>query len=108
MTYGILNRDIRIYELNKKRKVFSNDVSKIKRYKFKLKEILNDGRRFRNRSDFDLEDKICSLLQTHHIKEKHNICYNYRHRKSALYCLVNTLRKSSKFSPMVSYYQYLP
>ena len=56
MTDEILNRDYRIDKSNKKREVFSNDVSKIKRYEFKLTEILNDGRRFRNRSDFDLED----------------------------------------------------
>ena len=68
MTDTILNRDYRIDELNKKREVFSNDVSKIKRYKFKLKEILKDGRRFRNRADFALEDKVCALLQTYHIK----------------------------------------
>ena len=53
-----LNRDLRIDELNKKREVFSNDVSKIKRYKFKLKGILKDGRKFRDRADFGLEDKI--------------------------------------------------
>ena len=40
MTNVILNSNYRIDELNKKRVVFSNDVSKIKRYKFKLKEIL--------------------------------------------------------------------
>ena len=39
----ILNSDYRIDELNKKREVFSNDVSKVKRYKFKLKEILKMG-----------------------------------------------------------------
>ena len=53
-----LNRDLRIDELNKKREVFSNDVSKIKRYKFKLKGLLKDGRKFRDRADFGLEDKI--------------------------------------------------
>ena len=37
MTEESLNRDYRIDELNKKRKVFSNDDFKIKRYKFKLK-----------------------------------------------------------------------
>ena len=65
-----MNRDYRIDELNKKREVFSNDVSKIKRYKFKLKEIWKDGRRFRNRAKFGLEDKICTLLQTYHIKRE--------------------------------------
>ena len=63
-----LNRDFRIDESNKKREVFSNDVSKIKRYKFKLKEILKDGRRLRNRAEFGSEDKVCALLQTYHIK----------------------------------------
>ena len=40
----IVNRDFRIGKLSNKRKIFSNDFSKIKRYKFKLKEILKDGR----------------------------------------------------------------
>ena len=70
MTDEILKRDFRIDELNKKREVFSNDISKIKRYKFKLKEILKDGRRFRNRTEFGLEDNICALLQTYHIKRE--------------------------------------
>ena len=35
----IVNRDNRIEELSNKREIFSNDVSKINRYKFKLKEI---------------------------------------------------------------------
>ena len=52
MAYEFLNRDYWIDELNKKREVFSNDVSKIKRYNFKLIEILMDGRRFRNRVEF--------------------------------------------------------
>ena len=34
-----LNRDFRIDELNKKREIFSNDFSKRKRYKFKLKKF---------------------------------------------------------------------
>ena len=66
----IVNRDFRIEELSNKREIFSNDVFKIKRYKFKLKEILKDGRRHRNRTEFDLEDKICSLLQMYHIKRE--------------------------------------
>ena len=37
MTDEILNRNFRIDELNKKREVFSNDFSKMKSYKFKLK-----------------------------------------------------------------------
>ena len=56
MTDKILNRDYRIDDLNKKSEIFSNDVSKIKRYKFKLREILKDGRRFRNRAEFGIED----------------------------------------------------
>ena len=52
---NILNRDLRIDELSKKREIFSNDVSKIKRYKYNLKEILKNGRKIRNRAEFDLE-----------------------------------------------------
>ena len=66
----ILNRDYRIDELNKKREVFSNNISKIKRYNFKLKEILNDGRRFKNRTEFGIEDKIYPLLQIYYIKQE--------------------------------------
>ena len=40
----ILNGVLRIEELSNKREIFSNDVSKIERYKFKLKEILKEGR----------------------------------------------------------------
>ena len=57
-----INRDFRIIELNKKREEFSNDVSKIKRYKFELKKKMKDGRRLRNRVEFLFEDKMCSLL----------------------------------------------
>jgi len=70
MTDENFNRDIRIDELNKKREVFSNAASKIKRYRFKLKGILKDGRRFRSRAEFGLEDKIYVLLQTYHIKRE--------------------------------------
>ena len=70
MPNEVLNRDFWIDELNKKREVFSNNVSKIKRYKFRLKEILKNGRRFRNRAEFGLEDKICALLQIYHIKRE--------------------------------------
>ena len=66
----IVNPDFRIEELSNKREIFSNDVSKIKRYKFKLKETLKDGRRFRNRTGFGLEEKICSLLQMYNIKRE--------------------------------------
>ena len=60
----------RIEELSNKREIFSNDVSKIRRYKFKLKEILKDGRRQRNRVEFGLEEKTCSLLQMYRIKRE--------------------------------------
>ena len=70
MTDENFNRDYRIDELNKKREGFGNDVSKRRIYKFKLKDILKDGRRFRNRSEFNIEDKICSLRQTYHIKRE--------------------------------------
>ena len=66
----IINRDFRIEELSNKRERLSYDVSKIKRYKFKLKEILKDGRRKRNRAEFGLEEKIHSLLQMYHIKRE--------------------------------------
>ena len=70
MSEDILNRDFRIKELSNKRESFSNDVSKIKRYKYNLKEILKDWRKIRNRADFGLEDKICSLLQMYYIKRE--------------------------------------
>ena len=70
MTDEILNRDFRIDELKKKRELFSNDVSKIKRYKFKLKEILKDGRRFRNGVDFGLEDKYVQCFKRIILNEK--------------------------------------
>ena len=62
MTDEDLNRDFQIDELNKKREMFSNNVSKIKTYQFSLKEMSKDGRKIRNRAEFGLEDKICSLL----------------------------------------------
>ena len=65
-----INRDFRIEELSNKREIFSNNVSKIKRYKFTLKKILKEGRRQRNRVEFDLEEKICSLIQMYHIKRE--------------------------------------
>ena len=58
----IINLDFRIEELSNKREILSNDVNKIKRKKFKLKEFLNDGKRKRNRAEFGLEDRICSFL----------------------------------------------
>ena len=70
MTDENFNRDYRIDQLNKKGESFGNDVSEKRRYKFKFKEILKDERRFRNRSEFNIEDKICSLRQTYHIKRE--------------------------------------
>ena len=66
----IINRDFRIEELSNSREILSIDVSKIKKHKFKLKEILKDGRRKRNRAEFGLEEKICALLQMYHIKRE--------------------------------------
>ena len=43
-------------------------MNRIKRYKFKLKEILKEGRRKRNINEFGLEDKKCTLLHMYHIK----------------------------------------
>ena len=57
-------------ELNNRREMFSNDVSNIKRYMYKLKEILKEGRKIRNRAEFSLEDKICSLFQNYRIKRE--------------------------------------
>ena len=45
MSEDVLNRDFRIDESNIKRKIFSNDTSKIKRYKYNFKEILKHGRK---------------------------------------------------------------
>ena len=70
MSDEILNCDFRIDELNKKRVVFSNDVSKIKRYKFKLKEILKDWKRFRSRAEFGVEDKYVHCFKPTILKEK--------------------------------------
>ena len=64
----ILNRGFRIDEIHKKREKFSNDVSNIKRNKYKLKEVLREGRNDKNRAEFGLEDLICTLLQMCHIK----------------------------------------
>ena len=70
MTYKILNRDFRIDELDKKREVCSNDVSKIKKYKVKVIESLKDRIILINRAEFNLKDEICSLLQIYHIKRE--------------------------------------
>ena len=66
----ILNRDFRLEELSNKREIFSNDVSKIKRYKFKLNFFLKDERKIRNKVEFGLEERICSLFQMYHIKRE--------------------------------------
>ena len=70
MSEDNLNHDFRIEELCNKREIFSNDDSKIKEYKYNLKEILKDGREIRNRVKCGLEDKLCSLLQMYHIKRE--------------------------------------
>ena len=59
-----------MYELNRKREVFSNDVYNIKRNEYKLKEILKEGRKDRNRADFGLEDRIYTLFQMYYIKRE--------------------------------------
>ena len=56
--------------LSNKREIFINNVSKIKRYKYNLKEMLKNGRKIRNIAEFCLEDKLCSLLQMYHIKRE--------------------------------------
>ena len=49
--------------------VYSNNVYNIKRHKYKLKN-LKEGRKDKNRAEFDLEDRICTLLQMYHIKRE--------------------------------------
>ena len=70
MSHGIFNRDLRIDEWNKKREKFGNDIFNIKRHKFKLKEILKEGKKIGNRTKFCLEDRIFTSLQTYHIKRE--------------------------------------
>ena len=70
MSEEISDRDFMKDESSNKREISSNDASKINRYKHKLKEILNDGRKLRNKTEFDLADKIYSLLQMYHIKHE--------------------------------------
>ena len=43
MSEGILNRNFRKEKLCNKREIFSNNVSKIERYMYNLKEILRMG-----------------------------------------------------------------
>ena len=62
MSELILNLNFRIDELSKKREIYSNDFSLIKKYKHK--NILKDCRKLRNRAE------LCSLLQRYHIKRK--------------------------------------
>ena len=45
-----------------KREIFSNNVYNIKRHKYKLKEILKESRKDRNRVYFGLEERMCTLL----------------------------------------------
>ena len=64
------NREIEIDDLSTKREVFSNDVNKIRKHKYKLKTILKVGRSDRNRADHGLEDKVNSLLYKFDIKRE--------------------------------------
>ena len=52
MSHGIFNRDLRIDEWNKKREKFGNDIFNIKRHKFKLKEILKEGKKLEIEQSF--------------------------------------------------------
>ena len=45
MAYEIFHRDLKRDKLNKKREIFSNNIYSIKRHKYKLKEILKEGRK---------------------------------------------------------------
>ena len=45
MAYEIFHRDLKRDQLNKKREIFSNNIYSIKRHKYKLKEILKEGRK---------------------------------------------------------------
>ena len=43
---------------------------RIKRHKNTLNEILKEDRKDRNRAEFGLEDRICTLIQLYHIKRE--------------------------------------
>lgn len=62
------HRDLKIDELYKKKELISNDVYNIKRQKYKLKEMLKECRKGRNRVKFGLYDIICTLFQMYYIK----------------------------------------
>ena len=55
------DREIEIYELSRKRDIFSNDVSRIRKHKNNLKSILKGCRCNRNKTDRGLEHKVNSL-----------------------------------------------
>ena len=50
--------------------MFSNDLYNIKRYKYKLNEILKEDRKDKYRVEFGLKELICTLLQMHHMKRE--------------------------------------
>ena len=62
------HRDLKIDELYRKKELISNDVYNIKRQKYKLKEMLKECRKGRNRVKFGLYDIICTLFQMYYIK----------------------------------------
>ena len=70
ITESIDNREIKIDDLSKKIKAFSNDVNKSRKYKCNLKTILKDGRSDRNRADRGLEDIVNSLFHKFDIKRE--------------------------------------
>ena len=70
MTEKIFDRDITIDEVNKKREVFSNRVTNIKKYKNKLKQIIKDSKEARNRAEYGSENIICALLKLFYIKRE--------------------------------------
>ena len=70
MNDDIFHRNLKIDELNRKRQLFSNDLYNIKRYKYKLNEILKEDRKDKYRVEFGLKELICTLLQMHHMKRE--------------------------------------
>ena len=51
----IIQREIKIDELSRKREIFSNYFYNIKGHQYELKKILKEGRKSRNRAEFGLE-----------------------------------------------------
>ena len=51
----IIQREIKIDELSRKREIFSNYFYNIKGHQYELKKILKEGRKSRNRDEFGLE-----------------------------------------------------